>query len=308
MARNLRIEYEGALYHVINRGNYRRDVFESAGAAEAFVTALAEATQRFGWRVHAYVVMRNHYHVAVETPQPNLSEGMHWLQSTLAIRFNRLRQERGHLFQGRYQALLVENRETLARMVDYIHLNPVRAQIVTPDQVAAFRWSSLAAFVGGTDKRFKGLEADYWLEERGVKNDPESWRSYVDQLRRLAEDEAEQARLGFKTMCQGWLIGTDGWKRATAKALAGLKLTAGIDRVQARQLKEARWGQRLTELLEAQGRGAVGDGPKNQPWKLEIALRLRTDEGASAAWLAQALQLGTPATARSYLSKHRLSK
>jgi hypothetical protein len=114
--------------------------------------------------------------------------------------------------------------------------------------------------------------------------------------------------LCFKTMCQGWLIGTDGWKRATAKALAGLKLTAGIDRVQARQLKEARWGQRLTELLEAQGRGAVGDGPKNQPWKLEIALRLRTDEGASAAWLAQALQLGTPATARSYLSKHRLSK
>jgi REP element-mobilizing transposase RayT len=88
MARKLRIEYPGALYHVINRGNYRRDVFESAGAAEAFVAALREAVAQYGWRVHAYVVMRNHYHLAVETPQPNLVEGMHWLQSTLATRFN----------------------------------------------------------------------------------------------------------------------------------------------------------------------------------------------------------------------------
>lgn len=308
MAMSLRIEYEGALYHVINRGNYRRDIFESAGAAEAFVTALSEATQRYGWKVHAYVVMRNHYHVAVETPQPNLSDGMHWLQSALAIRFNRLRQERRHLFQGRYQALLIENREMLSRVVDYIHLNPVRAGIVTPDQVASFRWSSLASFTRGRDKRFKGLEADYWLEQYGWTDEAAGWRSYTDHLKALAADEAEQARLGFKTMCQGWLLGTDGWKKATAKEHAHLKLTVGINREQARQLKEARWEQRLAHLIQQQGRGPIGEGPKKQKWKLEIALRLRDEEGASVSWLAQALQLGTPATARNYLSRQRLEK
>ena len=130
MARKLRIQFEGALYHVINRGNYRRDVFSSPGAAQAFVELLGEALPRFGWRLHAFVIMRNHYHLALETPVPNLVDGMHWLQSSYATRFNRFRQERGHLFQGRYQAILVEDLTAMGRVVDYIHLNPVRAALV----------------------------------------------------------------------------------------------------------------------------------------------------------------------------------
>ncbi|MFA6287811.1 MAG: transposase [Opitutaceae bacterium] len=303
MPRSLRVEYAGALYHVINRGNYRRDVFETDGAAEAFVTVLTETAQRYGWKVYAYVVMRNHYHLAVETPQPNLSDGMHWLQSTLAIRFNRLRAERGHLFQGRYQALLIENREILSHVVAYIHLNPVRAHCVAADQVASFRWSSLAGFVQG--RRFKGLEADYWLGQHGWKDGPSDWKSYTDHLRGLAEDEAEQKRLGFEAMCKGWLLGTAGWKKATAKDQTHLKLTVGIDRVQARELKEARWELRLNQLLQEHGARPVDEGRKNQKWKLDIALQLRDQEGASATWLAQALHLGTPATARNYLSLHR---
>jgi len=305
MARTLRIEYEGALYHVINRGNYRRDVFETAGAAQAFVTALEEATERYGWKVHAYVVMRNHYHLAVETVRPNLGDGMHWLQSTLAIRFNRLRSERGHLFQGRYQALLIENRAVLCRVVDYIHLNPVRAHIVAADQVASFRWSSLASFVRGAGNRFKGLEPDYWLDEHGWKDDRAGWRDYTNFLTNLAADEAEQKRRGFEVMCQGWLLGTEGWKKAMVKDHAHLKLTAGIDRLQVRELKEARWGQRLVELLQEHGKGNLKEGPKNQKWKLEIALRLRREEGAPVSWLARTLHLGTSATARNYLSKER---
>ena len=96
MARKLRIEYEGALYHVLNRGNYRRDVFETAGAAQAFVAVMEDASARYGWNVHAYALMRNHYHLAIETPTANLVDGMHWLQSTIATRFNRFRNERGH--------------------------------------------------------------------------------------------------------------------------------------------------------------------------------------------------------------------
>jgi cysteine sulfinate desulfinase/cysteine desulfurase-like protein len=78
MARKLRIEFPDAVYHVLNRGNYRRDLFTSSGEAGAFVSALEEATEIYGWQVHAYAVMRNHYHVALRTPQPNLIEGMHW--------------------------------------------------------------------------------------------------------------------------------------------------------------------------------------------------------------------------------------
>ena len=139
MARKLRIQYEGALYHVINRGNYRRDVFGTVGAAQAFEKAVGEACEWQGWRLHAYVVMSNHYHLAIETPRANLVEGMHWLQSTFATRFNRLRQARGHLFQGRYQAVLIEDAAALARVVDYIHLNPVRAGLTSPATLAGYR-------------------------------------------------------------------------------------------------------------------------------------------------------------------------
>ena len=131
MARKLRYEQENGLYHVINRGNYREAVFGSEGAVHAFEKALGEAVQLHGWRLHAYVLMSNHFHLALETPVPNLAEGMHWLQSTFSTRFNRLRKENGHVFQGRYKSIAIENGESLSAVVDYIHLNPVRARIVS---------------------------------------------------------------------------------------------------------------------------------------------------------------------------------
>ena len=134
MPRRLRIQYAGALYHIINRGNYRRDLFETAGAAQAFESTLGETCLRHRWIIHGFEIMRNHFHLALETPEPNLVEGMHWLQSAYAIRFNRYRSERGHVFQGRYQSLLIEDDAALVRVIDYLHLNPVRAGIVTAAQ------------------------------------------------------------------------------------------------------------------------------------------------------------------------------
>jgi len=101
MARKLRLEFPGAVYHVINRGNYRTDVFAAETTKAAFEACLFAACEKFGWVLHAYVVMRNHYHLALETPQGNLVAGLHWLQETFANRFNRLRGERGRLFQGK---------------------------------------------------------------------------------------------------------------------------------------------------------------------------------------------------------------
>ena len=100
MARKLRLEYENALYHVINRGNYRADIFATEGAKVAFERCLFEACEKSGWMLHAFVIMRNHYHLALETPGANLVAGMKWLQATFANRFDRMRKEQGHVFQG----------------------------------------------------------------------------------------------------------------------------------------------------------------------------------------------------------------
>ena len=176
MPRKPRIQFEGAIYHVINRGNYRRDVFETGSTAQAFEQCLYEACEQSQWQVHAYTLMRNHYHLAVATPRGNLVEGMHWLQSTFATRFNRLRQERGHLFQSRYQAILVQPGPHLARVVNYIHLNPVSAGIVPVAQLAQFRWSSYRRFLQAGRPPF--LVCADWLEELGgLRDTPAGWRN-----------------------------------------------------------------------------------------------------------------------------------
>ena len=304
MARKLRIQYEGALYHVINRGNYRRDVFSSPGAAQAFVELLGEALPRFGWRLHAFVIMRNHFHLALETPDPNLVDGMHWLQSSYATRFNRFRQERGHLFQGRYQAILVEDFTAMGRVVDYIHLNPVRAAIVPVEQVAAFRWSSLLRFVKGP--RFPGLVAAEWLAKRGGWGDTtDGWRGYLGHLAALSANSERQKEEGFEGFDRGWAIGTSGWRRALAKDHADRALHPGIEADEVRSFKAARWSVRLDSLLSEAGQtlaGAAG-APKGDGWKLTIALRLRQETGASVKWIAEQLGMGSPETVRSRLSK-----
>lgn len=108
MPRKLRLEFSGACYHVINRGNYRRDLFTTGGAASSFYGCLDEACTSYGWVAHAFSIMGTHFHLAIETPEPNLSDGMQWLQGTWAQRFNRFRGEVGRPFQGRYKAFHVE--------------------------------------------------------------------------------------------------------------------------------------------------------------------------------------------------------
>lgn len=301
MARRLRIEFPGAIYHVINRGNYRRDLFISAGEAQAFLDTVQEAAALMRWRVHAYVLLRNHYHLAIETPEPNLVAGMHWLQSTWATRFNRFRQERGHLFQGRYQSLLIEDTHALARVVDYIHLNPVRAKIVPPEQVRSFRWSSLPGIVRG----------DGWIDDRGWRGDARfgdgqaARKRYEQTLIALARDEALWSPLGLKNLSVGWAIGTEGWRRAKAKEFARLVLAPGLERAEAREMREQAWEAAVQSALSKRRRkdADLATSPLKQPWKLAIAAQIRRENGAPWAWLATRLQLGTPVALRSYFCR-----
>ncbi len=309
MARRLRIEYPGAIHHVINRGNYRRDLFEDVGAAEAFLRTLFEAATKFSWRVHAYVLMRNHFHLAVETPEPTLGEGMHWLQSSMATRFNRFRLESGHLFQGRYQALLVEDLAALARVVDYIHLNPVRAKIVPPEQATNYRWSSLAALLKGPRPAL--LRAQDWLQARGGwADDEKGHQAYARYLQELAQDEAAWARDGLVGLAQGWAIGTLAWRRALAKEHAARSLTSGLPRTERMELRQASWQASLDTNLAKLGKSAseLKTKPLKKPWKIILAERIRQESGASIGWLAQQLQLGGSATLRGYLHQAKRVK
>jgi putative transposase len=251
--------------------------------------------------------MRNHYHLAVETPEPNLVAGMHWLQSSFATRFNRFRDERGHVFQGRYQALLVENLEALAALADYIHLNPVRAGIVPPEMTADFRWSSLRSFVRGP--RLPGLAAG-WLPVWGFSDDPGGWSGYLERLGRLAADEEEQARLGFDAMGRGWAIGTAGWRKAVAKDLAATALSPGLPAAEAQAAREGKWSAALERLLAAAGKGEADlrSDRRTAAWKVDLALELREGSGASASWLAEALCMGAPSSVRSRLSSRRAER
>ena len=185
MPRPMRIQYPGALYHVLNRGNYRSNIFSNEGASRAFLVALHEVVARYGWRLHAYVLMSNHYHLALKTPQPNLVEGMHWLQGTFCNRFNRYRRQNGHVFQGRYKAILLEDKAALARVVDYIHLNPVRAGIASSVHVEEYPSGSLREFLK-TKGRSAGLVCEDWLRERcGWRDTASGLRKYLQYLHEI---------------------------------------------------------------------------------------------------------------------------
>jgi len=306
MARMLRVQYEGALYHVVNRGNYRRDVFESPGAAQAFVRVLEEATLAYGWKCQAYAVMRNHFHLVLETPQPNLAAGMHWLQGTMAMRFNRYRSERGHIFQGRYHAGVIEDYRILGHIVDYVHLNPVRAGIVPANQAALFRWSSLGRFVRGS--RFSGLTAGDWLKCHQLEDTARGWAQYQEHLIELAGNLEQQKQLGWNGFSSGWALGSTSWRQGLAKRYAHRALDPGLESSSIGDLREARWTEQLQLALIAQNRkpDELVSAKKGEPWKVAVALHLRSQFGASSQWLSKQLHMGTPDSVRSLLSRARI--
>jgi REP element-mobilizing transposase RayT len=148
MARPLRIEYPGAVYHITSRGNAREAIFLSDANRQTFLDTLAATIKKYNWLCHAFCLLDNHYHAIIETPDPNLSLGMRQLNGVYTQAFNRCHQRVGHVFQGRYKVILVEKDSHLLELCRYVVLNPVRAGMVTkPDE---WKWSSYksTAYVG----------------------------------------------------------------------------------------------------------------------------------------------------------------
>ena len=166
MGRPLRVEYAGAFYHVINRGNAGGAIFKGKADRIRFLDCLEKAAERFSIRIHTYCLMTNHYHMLVETSEANLSRAIQWINVSYATYFNRKRGRRGHLSQGRFKSILVEADEYLKHLSRYIHLNPVRAKMV--DSPEDHPWSSYGAFVEEIDPP-EWLETSWLLSQFGEK-------------------------------------------------------------------------------------------------------------------------------------------
>jgi REP element-mobilizing transposase RayT len=181
VARPLRIEIPGVLYHVTSRGNAREPIVEDDSDRRSFLDVLGTVVDRYGWTCHAYCLMTNHYHLVVDTPDANLSRGMRQLNGVFTQRFNRRHGRVGHVFQGRFKAILVERESHALELARYVVLNPVRAGLV--DAAEDYRWSSLRASVGldpapewlvggGMAARFGSRERYLEFVREGVKVAP----------------------------------------------------------------------------------------------------------------------------------------
>ena len=181
MARPLRITFPGAFYHVTSRGNERKAVFKSKRAREKFLDYLESATLRYDACIHAYCLMDNHYHLLMETPSGNLPQIMRHINGAYTTFFNVRRDRSGHLFQGRYKAILVEIDEYAKELSRYIHLNPVRAKMVeTPEE---YSWSSYQSYIG-KQKPAEWLYRDFILGYFGknISNAQKGYQEFVNAL------------------------------------------------------------------------------------------------------------------------------
>jgi putative transposase len=311
VARRPRIEFPGATYHVLNRGNYRADLFDTSGAAQAFTDCLFETCERMEWRLHAYCLMRNHYHLGVETPRGNLVTGVHWLQSTFGNRFNRFRGEHGRAFQGRYQAILVEPGIHLARLVDYIHLNPVRAGIIDLPQLEQFRWSSYRHFIRGRTARPAFLVCEDWLRAAGpLADSPSGWRAYNDRLAWLMADEGRQKAAAFEQMSQGWAIGSEDFQENLSLSFQRMQKASDWGGKSMSEINRREWQRLFDKALRALAHNVsnASSQPKAAPWKIAIATWLKQRTGVSNPWLTERLFMGPPDAVSRYVGECRRSQ
>jgi putative transposase len=178
VARPLRITYPGALYHVTARGNERKKIFLSSADYAKFLSYLTQAVHKYGVILHAFVLMGNHYHLIVETPDANLSAFAHAVNSAYTTYFNLKRKRAGHLFQGRYKSILIEKDLYLLELSRYVHLNPVRARIVEKPQDYAL--SSYRAYILPREETVVSRELIWGMMSAEKKEAPAQYKDFVE--------------------------------------------------------------------------------------------------------------------------------
>ena len=309
MPRPLRIEYEGARYHVMSRGDRREDIVNDDKDRHQFLRALGEACTKTGWQVHAYCLMTNHFHCIIETPQPNLALGMKWLLGTYTQRFNRRHGSWGHLFGGRYKAQLIDSRSPgyLLRACNYVHLNPARAGLVgAEEKLESFPWSSYPAY-RLPKLRPSWLRVDRLLGEHGLQEDTARTRREIERhMVRARRDKEDNDADVFR---RGWKIGAEDFHDWLADKLArkGRGSERPVERTETDATRAEAMVQRALEKVRWREIDLARQ-PKGHVIKGKIARQLRTQTPMSRQWIADRLRMGSPSYVSAILasadSKH----
>ena len=295
MARQLRIQYEGAIYHLLSRGDRREEIFRDDLDRKSFLETLGAVCQKSGWQVHAYCLMSNHFHLVVETPQANLVVGMKWLLGTYTMRFNRRHKLSGHLFAGRYKSLLVDEASLgyLRTVCDYVHLNPARAGLLSNgERLQKYRWSSYPSYRRGKQEREPWLRCDRLFGEHGLRK--ESRQCRLEFSRRMEQRRVEPNDPSTERLRRGWSFGGPDF---IARLLDRMPDSVsehhhGRERSQTdEQRAEAIILGRLQELGWA--KTELGARRKSDPQKVALARELRAQTTMSLKWIADRLAMGS---------------
>jgi len=295
MPRQLRIEYEGAIYHLMNRGDHREPIFRTDFDRLNFLQTVEETCLRTDWQVHAWCLMGNHFHLVAETPQANLVAGMKWLLGTYTSRFNRRHRLFGHLFSGRYKSLIVDGSGNgyLRTACDYVHLNPVRAKLLTAEQsLRDFRWSSYGEYLKPPSQRAGWLRVDRLLGEMNIPRDSAAGRRQFEQ--RMEQRRAQETGGDWRVLRRGWCLGDETFRQellAQAHERQGEHHYGG----QRREIAEEKAGRIVVEELDARGwsEAELARQPKGDVEKVGMAQRLRRETSVTLKWIAARLRMGS---------------
>jgi len=250
--------------------------------------------------LHAYVVMEDHFHAAIETPQSNLAVGMQWLQSTFANRIGQNRPIHRPLFQGRFKAMPVESTVVLGKVCHYIHLNPVRAGLVSVRRLSDYTSGSYR-FLWRPNERPAFLRFAAALMEAGnLPDDFTGWQAYERYLEWQNEHGPAGRNPAYRSLSRGWMIGSDAFRKSLLQQHEQASAAHSWKNPERREKREASWSEALTPLLEAIPESQRSDRRKSAPWKVAIAAQLKATTDVTNAWLTEKLAMGSPI----YVSKH----
>ncbi|MCX6968614.1 MAG: transposase [Verrucomicrobia bacterium] len=303
MARQLRVEYEGAIYHVMSRGDRKEPIFEDDEDRLKFLRTLGETCERADWRVHAYCLMGNHFHLVVETAKPTLVSGMKWFLGTYTQRFNARHRVRGHLFAGRYKSLLVDGSDDfyLRVVCDYVHLNPLRVGMLGEgESLEDYAWSSFPEYLKPPRKRVEWLRVDRLLGEHGIRQDNSRGRRELLEIMatRCAQEGHAEEKL-WSDIRRGWRFGAEDFVERIAgmgQAREGNSSSHLSDALEETMEEKAR--AIIRAFLEKRGIGmeAFLKRRKGDPSKVRLAGELRRKTTMTMAWIAKELNAGVPQT------------
>ena len=316
MPRSPRIEFDGAFYHVMARGDRREAIYLGEDDQKLFLKTIEEACERTGALIHAYALMGNHYHLALETPAAALVDTMKWLQATYTQRFNGKHKRWGHVFGGRYKAILIQFNEGsyFRHLIDYIHLNPVRAGLVNrSDGFDSYPWTSLTQYKLSPGKRYPWMQTSRGFECFQLKDRPQGRREFLERLE--SKVDWENARAAGKveiegqslqsTLRRGWYFGSQAFKEGLLKRLGNTSQSYN-------QSERHDLIRHQAETLLAAGLKAVELRPedlaalkKSDFRKAFIAHQIVTRTPTKLAWIAERLHMGKPSTVSRVVKEYR---